>query len=90
MTVIGFEIHGGFLDRKEAFAGDTIEEARELAEARRKQIINELMEDKDGLVFDLERDNLDPLTEISNDIKITETMVSYDSLEDVEDYYDVN
>ncbi len=90
MMVIGFEISGEFLGRKEAFAGDTIEEARELAEARRKELINQLMEDEDGLVFDLKRDNLDPLTEISNDIKVTETMVECDSMSAYEDYHDVN
>jgi len=88
MMVIGYEITGEFLGSSETFAAKTLEESKELADARRLELIKELMEDVDGLVCDLKRDGEDPLKVISEDIKITETMVEYDSMNNFEDYND--
>ena len=85
--VIGYEITGEFLVSHETFAAETLEEAKELADARRLELIKELME-VEGLVCDLQRDGEDPLKVISEDIKITETMVEYDSMNNFEDYND--
>ena len=87
MMVIGYEITGEFLVSHETFAAETLEEAKELADARRLELIKELME-VEGLVCDLQRDGEDPLTVISEDIKVTETMVEYDSMNNFEDYND--
>ena len=88
MMVIGYEITGEFLVSHETFAAETLEEAKELADARRLELIKELMEDVDGLVCDLQSFGEDPLTVISENIKVTETMVEYDSINNFEDYND--